>query len=684
MIGVGIRWLHWRVPFYLFSKFGLPYDGLLIGIAALYSKLQVLHLSSVGSLQLAFKIPFIIAALIVSWEFRYLSKAGLLPRGRRAGVLWLLSPATIFVAAVHGQVEPLAIATLLAAVILCFQRKWFVAGIFAALGTSIDYVPLLVTLVPILALLCNEIRMRTFLRYCLGLFSGLGLFYGPLLFSTIGRSAIISGAGATEAGGAGIVKETSIWYLLWHLIPQTSYQIWPLLLLFVLAALLAKAVRARVERWETRALMIIALSLIAFTIIYPSTLPQFNLLALAGLLILLSMGRISIWLATMPPLTAYLGFLFSSSLYQFFWNTDHNIVAQLSAHSLLPVLPNNWFLFHLFSTITILLYAATLLLSFCSNWNDLSEKVASRAHLASPVASGLFAVFLLYGLIVLAMLAIAVQPAFDAGVFTKRSTTLAEYSSWVDPIWLPAQTDPSGIHPVVQSAISLAAGASRVKPRIGIAVQTAPAEVDLRAVTTKKLSGTISLPDWRSLGTSHDQLDVRLLVMPMTQQLQYQPSQGPVVEFNGTSIEPIRTVAANLPWRVSDYLISGNHISSDGRLNISLKRQHSGWVLDGGAGGRLYSQVVATRTYFDVQVDGHLERCIFEGNSTGYGLIENVWHFRTSNNYQDAHIQSGLVPIQRYIGTQMIWGRYQVPDLGDMAAPSNLSPEGLPLPVRIK
>ena len=129
LTGSSGAWLRWGVPLFYHSKFGFDLSTLGIGAQSLSFVLEHLGMSGAAALAIAWKLPFVLADLLVA--------AILIDIGRQLGAkrpaliptLWLISPASLWVSAGHGQVESLTILAIVLSLDLLLRSRPLLAGI---------------------------------------------------------------------------------------------------------------------------------------------------------------------------------------------------------------------------------------------------------------------------------------------------------------------------------------------------------------------------------------------------------------------------------------------------------------------------------------------------------------------------------------------------------------------------
>lgn len=127
-----------QAPFFALLSIWNPPSALVTNVAAIAPAASVSGVSTqipTAPALIALKLPLIIACILTGLCVTYL---GELTVGRSRSVWvagsWLLNPLVIWSTAVHGEVDVLACAAVLAFLIALLQRWYFVAGVALALG----------------------------------------------------------------------------------------------------------------------------------------------------------------------------------------------------------------------------------------------------------------------------------------------------------------------------------------------------------------------------------------------------------------------------------------------------------------------------------------------------------------------------------------------------------------------
>jgi hypothetical protein len=285
LTGNAEAWLRWGVsPFYQW-KFGLDYALLTVLAQTLRAFLALFGTPGVAAIHVAWKLP-LVAANVLSAAYFY--RLGLRFRPQSAlllACLWLINPVVLWVSAGHGQVESIAILSLLAALDLALSGHLLLAGFVTGLGAGFEYFPIVAVVVIFIWRRAGLLpQRRPVLVYSLGLVIALLACFGPLLLDTVARAGLVGGlvsSGGLDQNPA--LSSLSIWAWLG---PDQS-RLWPWLFLATAVVFFLVFARSRTGR----AGIVVATGLLILGLVWDAnTLPQFAAVAALclGLLALVS------------------------------------------------------------------------------------------------------------------------------------------------------------------------------------------------------------------------------------------------------------------------------------------------------------------------------------------------------------------------------------------------------------
>ncbi len=329
LTGQSGAWLRWGVPLFDQWKFGFDLSVLAVGSQGLSFVLVHLGLSGAAALAVAWKLPLVLADLLVG---AVLVDLGRQLRCRRPGLvptLWLISPVPLWVSAGHGQVESLTVLAIVLALDLLVRRRPLLAGIVLGLGIGIEYLPALVALIVVFWLYVGAIERREVYRFAAGCVGALAFCFGPPLATYIGRTSLLGGLSYTaavasntgQAQGASLAG-SSLWAV-FDLSPGPFWLLVALSTASVFMAVLIRKARSTGDPSDRRRLGILAAGglLLCVSLFDPGMLPQFSVLVLGGMcLIALSvdLSPAAIILGPALQLAAGIVFVYGGS-FQSYW-----------------------------------------------------------------------------------------------------------------------------------------------------------------------------------------------------------------------------------------------------------------------------------------------------------------------------------------------------------------------------
>ena len=293
LTGTSGAWLRWGIPLFYHWKFGFDLSALAVGSQGLCFVLQHLGMSGAAALAVAWKLPLVLADLLVGAILVDLGRQLRSQRPTLMATLWLISPVPLWVSAGHGQLESLTILAILLSLDMLLRRRPLLAGVVAGLGIGVEYLPALVALVVIFWLYVSIIERRDVYRFVTGCVSALAFSFGPLLSTSLGRTSLLGGLvyTATVTGHPGHPKTaapvgSSLW-VVFDLSPGPFWLVAALSVSVALVIVLAHRARNTDSTIARRRLGILAAGglLLCVTLFDPGVLPQFSVLVLGGLCI---------------------------------------------------------------------------------------------------------------------------------------------------------------------------------------------------------------------------------------------------------------------------------------------------------------------------------------------------------------------------------------------------------------
>jgi len=329
LTGVSGAWLRWGVPLFDQWKFGFDLSALGVGSQSLSYVLEHLGFSGAAALAVAWKLPLVLANLLVGL---LLLDLGRQLRCRRPGLvptLWLISPVPLWVSAGHGQVESLTVLAIVLSLDLVLRRRPLLAGAALGLGIGIEYLPVLVALIVAFWLYVGAMERSEVYRFAAGCAGALVFCFGPPLATDIGRTSLLGGLSytASVASHTGQAKGTShAGSSLWAVFDLSPGPFWlaaALLAVSVLMVALARRARGGSSILDRRRLGVLAAGglLLCVSLFDPGTLPQFSVLVLGGMCLValcVDLNPAAIILGPILQLAAGFLFVYGGS-FQSYW-----------------------------------------------------------------------------------------------------------------------------------------------------------------------------------------------------------------------------------------------------------------------------------------------------------------------------------------------------------------------------
>ena len=322
-------WLRWGIPLFDHWKFGFDLSILAVGSQSLSFVLEHLGMSGATALAVAWKLPLVLADLLVGAVLVVLGRQLRCQRPALMATLWLISPVPLWVSAGHGQIESLTILAVVLSLDLLLRRRPLPAGVVAGLGIGVEYLPALVVIVVIFWLHVAAIERREVYRFSAGCAVALAFCFGPLLSTSIGRTSLLAGLSfsADAASQLGHAQATSrIGSSLWAVFDLSPGPFWlaaaSSMSLALMIVLVHKA-RSANSTLDRRRLGILAAGglLLCVVLFDPGALPQFSVLVLGGLCIVglcVDLSPAVIVLGPLLQLAAGLMFVYGGS-FQSYW-----------------------------------------------------------------------------------------------------------------------------------------------------------------------------------------------------------------------------------------------------------------------------------------------------------------------------------------------------------------------------
>lgn len=355
LVGAANDWLRWGLPLFNASKVGVdvPVLGLLAEALAHAIRLTGL-VSGVAAIHIAYKLPLLVANVFCAVSLARLAERFGVRRPAMVALLWLFNPVSFWVAAGHGQIEPLSVLAAVSSFDLLLSGYPAAAGMLCALGAGVEYFPLAVAAAAVFLVAHRRLSLGAFGRYLAGLVIGLVACFAPLLTSSTLRAGTFAAfGGAVAPTHVAHGSPPSPWgFSVWFILPRP--EIPPAPVLAAIALLLAAgvlvqatfAVRRRAREPERAACGVVGFLLVLTVIVNPVTNPQFALIAGGGLFLLAVAFGLSLWAAAFIPFAGLLTYFIYESPWVFFydlWGQSPMQLPQLPVSSLVAILLTRFF-----------------------------------------------------------------------------------------------------------------------------------------------------------------------------------------------------------------------------------------------------------------------------------------------------------------------------------------------------
>lgn len=296
-------WLRWGVPLFNHWKFGADLTAIAIGSQGLAFVLQHLGMGGAAALTTAWKLPLVAANIVTALALYDIAKRVDAGHPARAAVLWLVSPVPIFVAVGFGDVEPLTVLAFVLAIDLILRRWLIGSGIVIGLGIGIEYLPVLVIVVVVFAVIARVLTRREATYICIATFVTTTACFFPIFLSNIGRVSLFAGLHSSTGVTSAIhntvvgVRSPSLWLLFGDGSPGRAWIFVGGIACLGVAGGLAFHVRSRGGSRSQLQFFVTATAamLLIVVLVDPGVLPQFSDLVFGGLCLLSLVIEIPAW-----------------------------------------------------------------------------------------------------------------------------------------------------------------------------------------------------------------------------------------------------------------------------------------------------------------------------------------------------------------------------------------------------
>ncbi len=577
LTGTSGAWLRWGVPLFYHWKFGFDLSVLSVGSQSLSFVLEHLGMSGAAALAVAWKLPFVLADLLIAVLLADLGRQLHSRRPSLMATLWLVSPVPLWVSAGHGQIESMTVLAVVLALDMLLRGRPLLAGIVAGLGIGIEYLPALVALVVIFWFCVSVIERRELYRFAAGCAAALAFCFGPLLSSDIGRASLLGGLAYSSAAASqpGHVQAAApVGSSLWAVFGVSPGALWLAAALAASAALvivLARRARGAESLVDRRRLGILTAGglLLCVTLFDPGSLPQFSVLVLGGLCLVGSCVDVSPAAVVLGPflqLAAGLLDVYGGS-FQSYWY-DMWVATGASGWPFpQSLLAADWT-----ARLGALVVAVALLLA---PLYVLAAKIPARLRSLVTRLSLAFAA------LATAFLAIwSMQPAFWQGVGSHGPPTLADFTSYTAFQAGSLSARPGRALLSFSTQEVLAARESTVRPALKLTVAVRPFFAKTGADSARSDHGAVQrfkIRGWLHEKAHVHSLWVSVLVGRPGWRSQARSFGGvPALAVHGLSIRSSDVTWVAPGWAVVTYDVPASAVSRRGRSTLRLREGSSG------------------------------------------------------------------------------------------------------------
>jgi Glycosyltransferase family 87 len=568
-------WLRWGVPLFYHWKFGFDLSVLSVGSQSLSFVLEHLGMSGAAALAVAWKLPLVLADLLVGVILVDLGRQLRCRRPSLIATLWLISPVPLWVSAGHGQIESLTILAIVLALDMLLRRRPLLAGVVAGLGIGVEYLPALVALVVIFWLYVSVIERREAYRFVMGCAGALAFCFGPLLSTEVGRASLLGGLAfsGTAASHSGYLQAagpagSSLWAV-FDVSPGPWWLIATLSASGALVIVIAHRARGRDSTADRTRLGILTAGglLLCVTLFDPGALPQFSVLVFGGLCLVgvcVDLSPAVIILGPFLQLAAGLLFVYGGS-FQSYWYDMWAATGASGWPFPQSLLASDWA-----AWLGVVVVALGLLLAPC---HLIGAKIPARLRVFVTRSS------IAVGALGMAFLAIwSLQPAFWQGVGSNGPSTLADFTSIT--ALQPGSVSLTPGHALVSFSPQevRAARESTVRPSLELTVTARPFLARTRADAARSghsIVQPLRIPGWRREKAQVHSLWVSLLLGRSAWRSPVKSFGGvPALAVKGLSISSSDVTWVAPGWAVVTYDVPASRVSPRGRFTLGLRENH--------------------------------------------------------------------------------------------------------------
>jgi len=609
-------WMRWGFPLLYGWKFGVDYALLSVLAQSLREVLEVAGLSGMAAIHIAWKIP-LVAADVLSGILLYRLASRFAPeRATLLAVLWLVSPVLLWVSAGHGQVEAIAIAATFGSLELALSRRMFWSGVLTGLGAGVEYFPLAVAAFIFVRLVAGGIERRAAASYLAGLAATLLLCFGPLVADPVAWSGLTGGLTTSAGLDTMSVSPTSVWAFL----PLQWAPLWPLL--FVLSGSLWVAALAAVKSTDARVgILSVSGLLVLVVILDKNSVPQFALIAAAGLWLLAVVIPVNPLLLIATPIAGLFTYFFYPFDANAYWYDAWWVTGAPPFH-----LPKSAALAEYLSSAFVIGIAVLFLYALLSgslrsaNWPD-TLGLGRRLRGVLKTLSWAPAFAMAWALSLLLAIA-SLQPSLWQSVGSSGPKELVDFSWMVAS--RPGTAELTGndqVRILYSSTLIAAVGRSSIKPTGGLDIGLSPLFqqqlADVARPAADWQSPSVRLPNWPELRSTTSSVWVELLLGSRDWLTPADVQLAGIRLVVGSLMFDARSANwAISGWARVEFKIPTSLVDPEGNIQFTVAPRSIVW--NGSLAGP-WVRITPAAGVLEVETDGNMVPLAYNVDNTGRG-----------------------------------------------------------------
>lgn len=277
------EFLYWK-----FGSFYLANEFLALGLA---HGISATGIDLAASLQIAAKMLSIMADALGAWALADIARTLCPSKSNLVVMIWLLSPAVIWVSAGDAQIETISGALILLGISAALKERDMLAGFCIGVGIGFEYLPALTIGMYIVQVVSRHARLRRFLLSGLGICIGTTASFLPNLLSPLGRSSLVE----SLLTGSGAITDhaQTLAGSIWALLPnenlfRVAAEHW-IEVMAVMAIVIIFVLAFRGQQNGSvigQSVACVGVLLLSVLVVEPTFLPQFSVLILVGVCLL--------------------------------------------------------------------------------------------------------------------------------------------------------------------------------------------------------------------------------------------------------------------------------------------------------------------------------------------------------------------------------------------------------------